>query len=113
MRSLGVCCLGWNVTVIPPWYVAGAQETDVQFEAFPPSLHHRAKGRVPQAPPGRQGPGIGPVQRGGAAAQRVLSVAAPADQRQLLLPVGDNYSCRLPNPGWMPPTATAPGPEVT
>jgi hypothetical protein len=35
------------------------------------------------------------------------------DQRQLFLPVGDNYSCRLPSPGWMPPTATAPGPEMT
>lgn len=24
-----LCCVGWNVTVSPPWYAHGSQETDV------------------------------------------------------------------------------------
>ena len=31
-----VCCLGWNVTVRPPWHAPGCQETGVEFQAFPP-----------------------------------------------------------------------------
>jgi hypothetical protein len=36
--------VGWSVTVSPPWYAHGCQETDVEFQAIPLSLHHRAEG---------------------------------------------------------------------
>src|SRR5262249_44096444 len=55
---LDVFCLGWNVTVRPPWYAHGHQETDVGFEAFPPPVHHRAEGRAAAAPSRGQGAGL-------------------------------------------------------
>src|SRR3954467_10922350 len=89
-----LCCASWNVTVSPPWYVPGCQETDVEFHAFPPPLHHRAEGRDSQAPHGRQGPCVGPVQRARAPAQRVLPMAAagPREPCRRILDTGGRWS---------------------
>src|SRR5262249_1027027 len=72
-----VFCLGWNVTVSPPCYAHGCQETDVRFEAFPPPVHRRAEGRAAATPSRGQGAGLEDLRRERPPAVGVLPVAAP------------------------------------
>jgi transposase InsO family protein len=75
-RVVLLCCLYRNVTGQPPCYPHGQEPGRHVEEAFPPSVHHRTEGRGPASPHGRQGPGLGLVQRAGDPAQRLLPMAA-------------------------------------
>src|SRR5689334_21323894 len=76
-----VFCLGRNVTVRPPGYLLGYEESDVEAEAFPPSLHDRPEGGPAEASPGRQGSGLDDLRRDPTPAVGVLRLVAPGMQQ--------------------------------